>query len=193
MKSFNGMCLTTLLVCGAYCTSHLHAESSEVTEHHNEIIEHDLSTDATERTTQEMEPSNSRDIVDDTANAIDGIYISVGENAANNAVEVATEVSISNQTIDNTITSVETTVTQETPAAEADLDAMVEELVQSGAVENDISTLTSQPQWKLILASIGSYALSLGISCQQLLVNIFTSLQTMLTSNSAAKKTSKKI
>jgi hypothetical protein len=70
---------------------------------------------------------------------------------------------------------------------------MVEELVQSGAVENDISTLTSQPQWKLILASIGSYALSLGISCQQLLVNIFTSLQTMLTSNSAAKKTSKKI
>lgn len=190
MKNFNRMCLSTLLVCGAYCTSPLHAESAEFTKQRNEFIDYDLSTDKTEPI-QEIELSDSRDI-SDSPGEINGMYINIGEDAAGNAVEVITEVSISNQTIDNTITSVETTVVQESPVVEADFDAMVEELVQSGAVEDDLSNIEAQPQWKLILAKIGSYALSFGISVQQFLTSMLTVLQNTLTSSSAAKKAPKK-
>jgi hypothetical protein len=192
MKNFNRMCLTTLFVCGAYCTSHLHAECSDLIEHHNETITSDLSTDQTEQPIQEVELSSSRDASNPTE--VNDVYINIGENPADNAVEISTEISISNQTIDNTITSVETTVDQESPVVEADFDAMVEELAQSGAVENDLSTIEAQPQWKLLLASIASYAISVGISFQQLLTNLLTIVQNSLTgSSTAAKKAPKKI
>lgn len=195
MENFNRMCLTTLLVCGAYCTSHLHAECSDLIEHHNETITSDLSTDQTEQPTQQDELPNFRDASspDEVNTETNHVYINIGENPADNAVEISTEISISNQTIDNTITSVETTVDQESPVVEADFDAMVEELVQSGAVQNDLSTIETQPQWKLLLASIASYAISVGISFQQLLTNLLTIVQTSLTGSTPAKKAPKKI
>lgn len=184
MKRFNVVCLTTLLVCGAYCTSSLHAESSEFTEQQDQ----NLSMGTTGQNDQEIELSKSRDIPGATGD-INSVYFHVGENAEGNAVEIITEVSISNEAIDNAVTTIET----EAPIVANDIDAMVEELVQSGAVQNDIATLESQPQWKLFLASIASSLLSFGISCQQLLGNIFTSLQTALSGNGAAKKSPKKV
>ncbi len=76
---------------------------------------------------------------------------------------------ISNQTT-NDKPQAQVVVTQEQTTAQDDLDTMVDELVQSGAVEDDISAIETQPKWKLLLARVGSYALSLGISCKDLLV-----------------------
>jgi len=184
MKCFNSMCLTTLLVCGAYCTSNLHAESSEFTEQYDEVIDNDISEGTTGK---EQEIKRSRDIPG-TTGEISGVYINVGENAAGNAVEVTTDISISNQSIDNAITTVEI----EVPVVANDLDNMVEELAQSGAVQNDLSNIEAQPQWKIILASIASYAISVSLSFQQLLTTILTSLQNTLAGNNATKKASNK-
>lgn len=183
MKKFNVVCMAALLACGPHCTSSLHAESTELTEHHNEIVDNDIDT-VEQKTNDEAEVANFHDesnTTDKTNTTRSDINESVilDEDIMDDVQEIALEVS-SNQVITNDMPVVVTTITQEEVIEEDNLDSMVNELVQAGVTEENLSTLENQPQWKLLLARIGSYAISMGVSCKELLANIYANLQTTL-------------
>lgn len=183
MKKFNVVCIAALLACGSHCTSQLHAEATELTEHNTEIIDNDFDT-VEPTNNDEAEVTNLNDASDATSET-STIYSSVDESiildedVIDDAIEIALE-TVPSQVNTNEISVVVTTVTQEEIIAEDNLDSMVNELIQSGVNEEDLSTLENQPQWKLLLARIGSYALSMGVSCKELLTSIYANVQTTL-------------
>lgn len=183
MKKFNVVCMAALLACGMHRTSHLHAESTETIEPHNEITDNDVDI-VEQKTNEEAEVANFNEefnTTDETSimhSSLDENLV-LDEDIIDDVQEITLEVS-SNQVVTNDIPVVVTTITQEEIVAEDNLDSMVNELVQAGVTEQDLSTLENQPQWKLLLARIGSYALSMGVSCKELLASIYASMQTTL-------------
>lgn len=182
MKKFNVVCMAALLACGSHCTSQLHAEATELTEHNTEIIDNDFDT---------VEPTNNDEAevtnFNDASHATDETNITspdinenivLDEDVVDDIQETTLEVS-SNQVNITDVAVVVTAINQDI-ITEDNLDSMVDELVQSGVNEENLSTLENQPQWKLLLARIGSYALSMGVSCKELLTSIYANVQTTL-------------
>ncbi len=180
MKNFNSVCMVTLLACGTYCTSSLHAEPTELTEHYNDAIDSNISTNVVVQTiNDEVEFSH----VQDTSNSTDEtntMHVYVDEDIADDVEEVTVEVAVTTHVNTNDVAVVVVAVAPQQAISEDSLDTMVDELVQSGAVEDDISVLENQPKWKLLLTRIGSYALAMGVSCKELLTSLYGKMQTSL-------------
>ena len=174
MKKFNVVCMAALLACGTHCTSNLHAESTELPETYNDAVDPDSSADTVEQTTTD-------NYIEAEVTTTSEVYNCIDEDIADDVEEIAAELSVANQVNTNDVAVVVVAATQEQVIVEDNLDTMVNELVQSGAVNDDLSTLENQPKWKLLLARIGSYALSMGVSCKELLMNVYTNIQTNLT------------
>ena len=180
MKNFNSVCMVTLLACGTYCTSNLHAEPTELTEHYNDAIDCNVSTDFAEQIiNDEVELSNEQD----ASNAADEATIVrayADEDIADDVEETTIEVSVTTQVNTNDVVVVAVAVAQQQAVSEDSLDTMVDELVQSGVAEDDLSVLENQPRWKLLLTRIGSYALAMGVSCKDLLTSLYATMQARL-------------
>lgn len=169
MKYFNCICMVALLTYGTYCTSSICTEPSGLTENYNETINIDPSTDTLEQSTH------------DKCNC-------VNENIPDDIEEITSEASVSDPSDPNETTEVTQIITEQPHTIGDDLDAMVDDLVQSGAVEDDITVIEAQPKWKLLLTRAGSYALSMSITCKQLVVNAYTQVKTTVVDYWSNKK-----
>jgi hypothetical protein len=180
MNCFNGLCLITLLFLATFNRTYAQPDQTEG----DETVHVDYNIDRDE-------PSNDLNLVSDATESKASEYVDQG---ISDDLDVADEVSVPDQYYANVATqegSEDVSIAQ--PAEEIpvelvaeqvemnELDAMVEELIKSGAVEDDLATLETQPKWKLLLTQIGAYALSIGVTCKQLVMNLYTNMKDKVT------------
>jgi hypothetical protein len=165
--------MATLLMIGTQYRSSLSAQEAELTEQYTETIEAEIHQVNESEICNVYEGSHCTSEMVVTEEMLDESITEIEEEVI--------QISCINEVVINQITKIEITAPEEETILEADFDAMVDELVESGAVEDDISALETQPQWKLLLARISSYALSLGISCKESVMNLYSNVQRTLT------------
>lgn len=208
MIYFNHIYLVSLLVCGICYLANLHAESAELTTKNidfDEIQAAHSKRDALIKKAAVSNPYNELryddeddiydedddlddedDDSDDDRNIADDEDDDIADDSEEDEEEMACEAFSADETRQQDTIEEEAANLQ--TSFEDSFDAMVDEMVESGAVDADITSLESQPQWKQIMARLGSYALSMSVYCKQIAANIYSSMQNTLASYWPTKK-----
>lgn len=188
MKHNNHMSFVALFVCSTCCVTNMRAEFSDFSDDISEVLDSDNSImqeiQRSELNTYEIQYTDVLECADEARD----FSFCLDENISDDIEIISSDIAMSDKIDSNDVANISTVVTQEEvvravvtqedkATLEAQFDTMVDELVQAGAVRDEVPNAEVQPKWKALLARLGSYALSMGITCKQLVVNMYANVK----------------